>query len=278
MSGESAVKPARAPRPLRDADLVYCYDGSFAGFLCCVFASFARHELPFAIWPPEREQATLYPAVEIPTEEDKARRVFRAYCRLAGASGRRLLTRAFLSGEADRELRLLRFLHLVFAEGGRALLLLGHADVAPVYAMDKAVVRETEHLMGFIRFEEAGGMLGAVIHPKNQVLPLLKGHFCGRYPEERFLIYDAAHGTALLYHPHEAQLLRLDAPLALPPPDEREQYYQALWKQFYRTLSIEARRNEKQRRTMCSKRFWADMVELREEAGAPVRDKRDVLG
>ena len=56
MSGQSPVNPARK---LHDADVVYLYDGSFEGFLCCVFESFAQHELPFAIWTPERETATL---------------------------------------------------------------------------------------------------------------------------------------------------------------------------------------------------------------------------
>ena len=37
MSGESTVMP---PRKLHDADVVYLYDGSFEGFLCCVFESF----------------------------------------------------------------------------------------------------------------------------------------------------------------------------------------------------------------------------------------------
>ena len=33
------------PRKLHDADVVYLYDGSFEGFLCCVFESFAQHEI-----------------------------------------------------------------------------------------------------------------------------------------------------------------------------------------------------------------------------------------
>ena len=76
MSGQSPVSPARK---LHDADVVYLYDGSFEGFLCCVFESFAQHELPFAVWTPERETATLYPVKEIPTDRAKARRVFASF-------------------------------------------------------------------------------------------------------------------------------------------------------------------------------------------------------
>ena len=48
----------------------------------------------------------------------------------------------------------------------------------------------------------------------------------------------------------------------LYPPSAREQEFQALWKQFYDTLEIKARRNEKGRMTHCPKRFWQDMVEM----------------
>ena len=68
MSGQSPVSPTRK---LHDADVVYLYDGSFEGFLCCVFESFAQHELPFAVWTPERKTATLYPVKEIPTDRER---------------------------------------------------------------------------------------------------------------------------------------------------------------------------------------------------------------
>ena len=48
-------------------------------------------------------------------------------------------------------------------------------------------------------------MLGAVIHPKNYILPLLRPHFCGRFPEENFMIYDAVHQAVLLQEDHKAR-------------------------------------------------------------------------
>ena len=137
--------------------------------------------------------------------------------------------------------------------------------VAPLYAMKKSLDWEVDKFQGFVRFEEHDGMLGAVIHPKNYILPLLRPHFCGRFPEENFMIYDAVHQAVLLHEDHKTQLLELAAPLELPPPDEREQQFQALWKQFYKTLEIKARHNEKCRMSHCPKRFWADMVEMQGE-------------
>ena len=39
----------------------YCYDGSFAGFLTCVFEAYARREEPAAFAGPADAQAALWP-------------------------------------------------------------------------------------------------------------------------------------------------------------------------------------------------------------------------
>lgn len=266
----TSARPAQggaAPkaRLLHEEDMVYLYDGGFEGFLCCVYESFARHELPFAIWPPERETVTFYPVKTIDTDPAVAARVFASFAKKLGKDCERLIMTCFLSGREDKELLMIRFLHLAYAEGPRVMALLGHPEVAPMYAMQRQVAREVEKWMGFVRFEESEGMLGAVIHPQNYVLPLLRAHFCGRYPEESFLIYDATHQAVLLYRNHRATITDLAAPLALPSPSEKESYYQQLWKQFYDTLAIKERRNEALRRNHCPKRYWADMTELKGE-------------
>ena len=71
--------------------------------------------------------------------------------------------------------------------------------------------------------------------------------------------------AVLLQQERKTRLLELAAPLELPPPSEREQQFQALWTQFYKTLEIQARHNEKGRMSHCPKRFWADMVEMKDE-------------
>ncbi|MGN0707659.1 MAG: TIGR03915 family putative DNA repair protein [Faecalibacterium sp.] len=263
MSGQGAVNST--PRRLHDANVVYLYDGSYNGFLCCVFESFLYHEIPFAVWTPQRETSTLYPVREIVTDLARARRVFSSFAPRIGPQAKLLVTRDFLSGREDKELHLLRFLHFAFAVGPGAEKQQGHPLVAPLYQMKKSLDWEVDKFQGFVRFQEHGGMLGAVIHPKNYILPLLRGHFCGRFPEETFLIYDAVHSMALLYQDHTPQLLELAEPLELPPPDAREQQLQQLWKQFYDTLAIQARRSERARMSHCPKRFWADLTELRDK-------------
>ena len=54
-----------------------------------------------------------------------------------GAETEYLVSRDFLSGQEDKELLLLRFLHLAFALGPGTVKREGHPVVAPLYAMKK---------------------------------------------------------------------------------------------------------------------------------------------
>ena len=203
---------------------------------------------------------------EISTDHATAQRVFASFRKKLGAETEYLVTRDFLSGQEDKELLLIRFLHLAFALGPGTVQRQGHPVVAPLYEMKKSLDWEVDKFQGFVRFQDHDGMLGGG-HPPQKTISCLccGGHFCARFPEENFMIYDAVHQAVLLYQDHRPQLLELAEPLTLPPPDEREQQFQDLWRQFYKTLEIRARHNEKGRMTHCPKRFWADMTEMKEE-------------
>lgn len=241
------------------ADVVYRYDGTMQGFLCCVFESYQRRELPSGICSPEEGRLTLFPEREIATDTVRARRVLTGIERLGGSVRQRFMT-AFLSTDPDKEQILLRYLRLAFAAGRGVDRMLGDPDVAAAWQLERRVTGEAHHYIQFIRFEERDGMLGAVIHPQNMVLPLLRPHFCSRLPDEAFLIYDATHGVAMLRRGNEVRYLEMEDYDRETAPEEQQ--WQILWKRFFRALTIEPRRNERCQRTHCPRRFWQDMCEM----------------
>lgn len=245
--------------PADVADVVYRYDGSMQGFLCCVFESFCRKELPAAVCSPADERLTLFPERKIPTDPARAHRVWRGIERLGGSVRQRFAT-AFLSTDPEKELILLRYLRVAFATGKGVDRMLGDADVAAAWQLERAVNGEAHHFVEFLRFEERGGMLGAVIHPKNMILPLLRPHFCSRLPDEDFLIYDAVHEVAMLRRGNDVRYLEMTEYDSVP--DETEAQWQMMWKRFFKALTIEQRRNERCQRTHCPRRFWQDMCEM----------------
>ena len=56
-------------------DLIYLYDGSFDGLLCCVFRAIYQKEDPLSITAEEDAQASLLETVVVDTEPEKAARV-----------------------------------------------------------------------------------------------------------------------------------------------------------------------------------------------------------
>ena len=100
-------------------DTAYCYDGSFAGFLCCVFESYARKEIPAEVCPPEEGQLNFFGTRQIFTDEQHARRVAAGLDRL-GREVKDRVTTGFLCTDPGKDLTLLRFVRLCFAQGPRA--------------------------------------------------------------------------------------------------------------------------------------------------------------
>lgn len=240
-------------------DTAYCYDGSFQGFLCCIFESYAKREIPAEVLPPEQGQLTLFGVRDIPTDPQRACRVAAGLRRLGGLV-QEYITTAFLSDQVGKDLVLLRFARLCFEKGSAAAQMLGDTDVAAAHAIWRAVHNEAHQFIEFVRFEQRGDLLGAVIHPKNKVLPLLRAHFCSRLPDEDFLIFDATHGAAMLRQNGQVQYLAMER--YDPQTDADEQDWQALWKRFFDALTIEQRRNERCQMSHVQKRFWRDMCEM----------------
>lgn len=246
----------------REQDVVYRYDGSWTGFLCCVFESVYQREIPFDILPFEEPAATLFLEKSIEADQQQAHRVQASFRKKMGGEAPEVISGAFLSGQKGKEIAILRFLLLGYQLGAPVLGMHGHADVAPVLHMQRNVASEAHHLTGFVRFQDYGDFLGATIDPKNYVLPLLRQHFCDRFPEERFVIFDRTHTAALLYQPYRAQYLQLNEAPIFPEPSAGEAQFTAMWKQFCKSVSIKQRENPKLQRQMCSKRHWRNMPEM----------------
>lgn len=76
----------------------YAYDGSFAGFLTCVFASYAHREEPMSFSTPEDGRISLWPERTVDTDEARAQRVYRSLAPRLGQEGRRLAVQGFQNG------------------------------------------------------------------------------------------------------------------------------------------------------------------------------------
>ena len=245
------------------ADVVYVYDGSLAGFLCAVRESFYAKEMPVNIVSIAAHEPSLYEERFIETNVEHARAVRESIENKISKRALELTDHVFLAHHEDRELKLLKFLITAFRVGPEAPFMLGEETVAEVLSMERHMLGERHLLLGFIRFKDYGSMLSAVISPKNFVLPLLAEHFIGRFPNENFMIYDKTYKAALIYQDKKLEITAVEE-IEFDSESETELYYQDLWKRFYKTIGIKERLNPGCRMSHMPKRYWENMIEMRE--------------
>jgi len=245
------------------SEMVYYYDGSFDGFLCCIFESYANKEVPTAIYCDEDDIPTLFASRAISTEKSRANRVFRKVVKCSPYAAE-LLQKGFLTCLPEKELHLYRLIVKLLRDGSSFLQSFSDETLYPIITAVRHLNGEAHLLKGFIRFSELGGVLGSEIEPRNRVLPLLRSHFCARYRSETFFIYDRTHKEALFYAAGKA-VIRPVTGFQMAPPDESEARYRLLWKRFYDTIAIQERENPKCRMSNMPKRYWNTMTEFQNE-------------
>ena len=241
-----------------------CYDGTFPGFLTCVFESYVNKEEPVEFRTPDDPCCSLYPQRTILTHENHAMRVYRSLEGKLGRVGRDLFVRGFLTCLPEKELWLWRFLRMGYSQGPSFLRNLTDPTVDRVRRAVQHLNGEAHQYKGFVRFSDYHGILAGEIEPKNRVLPLLRPHFRGRYPGENLILHDRTHREALFSRPEQWAILPVED-VQLGPPDEAELAYRRLWRSFYDTIAIQGRYNPKCRMGHMPKRYWAMMTEFQKD-------------
>lgn len=240
--------------------VIYRYDGSFEGFLCCVFECYVNKEEPVNILSPNALQYTLYREKMIETNESHAQRVYASFAKKISSTASDMIRYGFLTCVEDKELLLYHFIKLGYQYGRNIVNMLTNDTVDQLIKAIKHLNNEAHLFKGFVRFSENNGVLISIIEPKNFVLPLILQHFIERFPQERFFIYDKTHKAAIMYKPYEYSIMDIED-FEMPQEDHNEQMYQSLWKRFYDTIAIEARFNPKCRMSHMPKRYWGNMTE-----------------
>lgn len=269
-------------------ELVYRYDGSLQGLLCCVFECYTRRERVLHLEREEENRLSLYPTRTVVTDAANARRVQRSLPAKLGAEGAQLATTAAMCSDPDTGTVVFRFICMGYRHGPAVCGMLHHDTVIRLHRLYRSVWNEQHHYLGFVRFFEctlplgaAGestelalpktkGALAAIIEPKHHILPLIAEHFCNRYPEEQFLIYDKTRHLALVYRPYQAELTELEQ-FELPEGLADQQLYETLWKGYYTAVATPARYNPKLRQQHLPKRFWPQITELQGQTGSPTQ-------
>lgn len=245
-------------------EIIYRYDGTFEGFLCCVFDSYVNKEYPAQFQDEAHIENSFFPARWVGTDLRHAQRVLVSLEKI-DPYARELVVKGFLTCAPEREKIIYRFIRTLYKVGKPLLRQLSDEAVWPLLKAVRHLDGEVHLLKGFVRFSEFEGTLAGEIRPKNRVLPLLRPHFCDRMYNETFLLYDRTNREALVHQPGKWAILPLEE-FRMAAPSAEEAQYRRLWKRFYDTIEIKERHNPRKQMSSMPKRYWETMTEFQDES------------
>jgi probable DNA metabolism protein len=258
------------------------YDGSFEGFLCAVFDVYEYKFTDVDIAPEGRCNLNIFGRLhQVVHDKAHSDRVWKGLEKKLSLETQKSLHRAFLSELPGMENTLLRYIQYVFAAKDGMENDYSHEAVLTIVQTAKKVWREKHRMEAFVRFQKTGdGLYYSVIEPTYNVLPLIAQHFTTRYANQHWLIYDASRRYGIHYdgqHTTEVSINFEETTAGgrdvRDAYDSGEEIYQELWKQYFKSVNIPARKNTKLHLQHMPKRYWKYLPEKQPAIGVK-RDDR----
>ena len=253
----------------------YCFDGTFTGLLSCVFRCFQFHEFDVKVTTDKFSQNGLFDDYyEVTSNEEHAQRVWQGLKQKNSANSVRNFYYSFLSEQDEAFQHCLNFAIYVFQSQRPIDKDYGHVDVLGISQWAKQVGREKHRMEAFVRFKKCkDGLFLSLVRPDFNVLPLIEKHFKSRYQDQKWLIYDEKRKFGIYYdlykvHQIEMDAEEIDSQLRIGHSqsftielDDKEVLYDQLWKDYFRSVNIQARQNLKLHIQYVPKRYWRYMNE-----------------
>lgn len=233
------------------------YDRSFDGLMTVIFELY--EDIERAKFMPEAQSTLFDTKVFITTDMVKATRVIKSIEEKFPKRFMREIVAVFLSCDTNKEDILIRAIKGVF-ERGYGYIFSSEKAASEFRRIRRNVLSENHSYKGLLRFKEVeGGVMLAEFAPKNDILSLIVPHFVKRFPTINFVIADLKRGTAAMYMDGEVEFLELKK--LNYEITEREQFFEEAWQDFYKSIAIAEKKNEKLMISNMPKRYWRYLVE-----------------
>lgn len=244
------------------------YDGSYTGWLSAVFAAYEYRIASPQMVASRFADQSLFGDQVVSIDEAKARRVMDKMKTVFSKDGVRKVYWAFLSEKKGIENELFAFLKYGLESNINIEKDFSHPAVLCVHQVSRQVHREKHRMEAFVRFQlTADGLYYAFIEPDYNVLPLIADHFRRRYADQRWLIYDGKRRYGIQYDLKKVSTVEITFDDAVRPDDiaaiydEQEIFFQEMWRKYFQTVNIKARKNTRLHIQHMPRRYWRNLIE-----------------
>ena len=252
---------------------VYTFDGTIDGLLTAVFETFALHNEPEQLLK-TGDALPLFceHTYHVTTDDEKARRVWVGLEKRLSREAMKLISVSWLSELPELPTPLFRYICKVFRQGDISRNF-ADPDVLAVTNIARRVLHEQLRMKQFIRFQKTkDGTYLAVVSPDHDVLPLITDHFCDRFNDQPWLIYDARRHYGFYYDGKTVIRITFEDEASVPfnlangKLDEEvisgdDQLLQNLWRTYFKAICIKERMNPRKQLQDMPRRYWKYMTE-----------------
>ncbi|MBT8042972.1 MAG: DNA metabolism protein [Kiritimatiellales bacterium] len=246
-------------------ELEYQYDGSPDGVLCAIADAIKRKEKPAAIVGPQHEGLLFADRIHaVQTDEARADEVIGYFRKKGSKEAARNLVYCLAGPFETMELELLAYYRMGLKLGRSVDR--HHADevVHAVHQAARNVGREIHRFKGLLRFRRLeDGLYWAPFEPDHDIISALAPHFRARLADQRWMLHDLRRQRAVvwdgkrLYAELEPEKLLKGNPVA-----DEEVGVQQLWKTFFKSVTIEGRKNPSLQARCMPLRYWRWLPEM----------------
>ncbi|MGN6181268.1 MAG: TIGR03915 family putative DNA repair protein [Mucilaginibacter sp.] len=245
------------------------YDGTFEGLLTAVFEIYERKLTHTKLEKGECYASALFEnVIKVITDEARSARVLKGLQQKLSPSGLQRLYIAHMAELDNEDDTLIGFIRYAFSSPVNIEEDFGNSYVLRVSEIVGFMRREKHRMEAFVRFQKLkDGSFYAGIQPDFNVLPLLNRHFKSRYADQKWIIYDIKRGYGMYYDLHDTQFISMEfssvnsAGKVIAAYTEDEGIYQNLWKNYFNSTNIPARKNTKLHVRHIPKRYWKHLPE-----------------
>lgn len=184
-----------------------------------------------------------------------------------GENNFKIIFYTFLSNDINKELIIYYFYLNALKYKKNIIYMRNLKCVNESLKISKYVQHEAHKYKGFVRFKELkNNILYAEIEPTNDILYIISKHFELRLKKEYWIIKDIKRNKLSVYDKHNFFIINGDNfKLFNNTLSEKELNIETLWKEFYKTIGIETRRNDRCRMNFMPKKYWKYIIEMSDE-------------
>jgi probable DNA metabolism protein len=250
---------------------IFSFDNTFEGLLTLVFDAYQQKQFPDEILAgPFAQQALFAAKIHVVTDRTKAERVWNGIVAHSSEGNAHRIFRVFLADQPQTPLLLVNYIRMILDSKQNEEFNFSLPLMVDFNSLNQKVCKEAHRINMFVRFQKTiEDSYYASFAPMYDVLPLCIPHFRDRFADQKWIIYDLKRNYGFWYDLkiverivfNELKVNSQNGQLNASLLADDEKLFQKLWKQYYKSICISQRKNDKVHRQLMPKRFWKYLPE-----------------